>query len=148
MASSIEKTPLGDMHPGLAATTLVREALGQFKIASGVDLRYTGMKRISGSGAHRLTDGIVWVQANLRSLSGARHYVDVPIIVHDGHMVHPEVLVHEGQTRVMAQSTFDDIIGRGESYRRSPERKHVYSPPQKYPKSRHVTPMVGRGLYK
>lgn len=126
----LDVMPLGDTHPGISAVMYVREALADFDVPSQVHLTYTGMKRKSGSGAHRMKDGVVWVQAAFRSLSGVQHFVDVPVMVHAGHMVSPEVLVHNGQPRVMAQSTFDDIVGRGEVYRSEKDRKHMYcSPP-------------------
>lgn len=125
----LETTPLGQQHPGLHAVTYVREALGRFELPSQVHLRYTGMNRTSGSGAHGMSDGIVWVRAEFASQSGARHAVDVPVVVHDRRMVEPQVLLHHGRARVLAQSTFDDIVDNAEVYRSQPDRSHMFSPP-------------------
>lgn len=127
--SEAETKLLDDRHPGVAAVAFVREALSEFTIPSQVKVEYSGMKRSSGHGAHALTDGVILVKAELRSLSGARHYIDVPVAVLDRQMVYPEVLVHQGRTRVMAQSTFDDIVKQGESAQGELDRKNMYSPP-------------------
>lgn len=148
----IDHHPLGDMHPGASAVMYVREALSNFDIPSKVGLQYTGMKRKSGSGAHQLKDGVVWVEATFRSISGVKHSIDVPVMVHAGHMVYPEVLVHNGRPRVMAQSTFDEIIDGSEVYRKVNDRKHVYSsPPDEVEQARHrmtpETPQASTGIF-
>lgn len=126
---NLDHEPIGVMHPGAAAVQYAREALTEFQVPSQINLKYAGMKRKSGSGAHRMSEGVVWVDGSFRSMSGVQHHFDVPIIVRQGHMVYPEVIVHNGRPRIMAQSTFDDIAGTGEIYRDDPDRKHMYAPP-------------------
>ena len=146
--SDLDHSPIGDAHPGIAAVMYVREALGEYDIPSQLHLVYTGMKRKSGSGAHHLRDGVVFVNASFRSLSGVQHNVDVPVMVHDGHMVHPELLMHNGRPRVLAQSTFDDIVGGGEIFRPQQDRKNMYSaPPAIKDRDRGAEPVVSTGLY-
>lgn len=145
----LEHRPLGEVHPGSAASIYVREALSQFEIPSEVRVRYSGMKRQSGSGAHRMKDGVVTIEAEFESLSGVKHYIDVPVMVHEGRMVYPEILMHDGRVRVMAQSTFDDIIKNAETVNRPPDRKHMFSAPPtpgEQPRGEAV-PQIGQGLY-
>lgn len=148
-ATELETQPLlSDRHPGLQAVAVVRDALSAYDVPSQVRLRYTGMNRHGGSGAYHMTDGVVWVQAELQSLSSAKHYVDIPVIVVDRRMVQPEVLLHRGRTRVMAQSTFDDIIGNAEVHRAAPDRKHLYSlPPSRERPPAEPTPVTNAGMF-
>jgi hypothetical protein len=144
----LERRPLDQReHPGAAAILLVREAMAQFEIPSEVSLTYKGMRRASGHGQHHLTDGLIEVNADFRSISGTKHHVNVPVIVHGGYMVFPEVFQHEGQTHVMAQSAFDEILKRGNVYQKMQDRKNMYSPHLEERSSPAPVPAVGNGLF-
>lgn len=122
------------VHPSVAAMQFVRDALSDYDIPS-VKLRYSGMKRMGTGqlGDTGFQDGVITVQAELASLSGVKQYVDVPIIVRAGKMVYPEVMLHNGSPRVMAQSTFDDLIEQASIYELEPERKNMFVPPSDGP---------------
>lgn len=144
--SDLERRPLDQReHPGAAAILIVREALSQFDIPSQVEVTYKGMNRLSGHGQHHLTDGLINVQASFKSLSGHKHQIDVPVIVHGGYMVFPEVFVHQGQTEVMAQSAFDDMLQRGNVYEKMQDRLNMYSPHGS--DEGEYVPAVGRGMF-
>lgn len=121
--------PIGGQHPGAAALLIVRQALGEYRLPTEVQLRYGGMKRASGHSAFAMDEGIVMVEATLHSLSGPQHHVYVPVIVREGRILSPSILIHDGNRRVLAQSTFDDIIGMGEFRANVPDRPTMYSPP-------------------
>lgn len=118
------------VHPSVAAMQFVRDALSDYDIPS-VKLRYTGMKRMGTGrlGDTSFQDGVITVQAELASLSGIKQFIDVPVIVRAGKMVYPEVMLHNGSPRVMAQSTFDDLIEQVNIYELEPERKNMFVPP-------------------
>src|SRR3990167_519067 len=46
-------------HPGTAALSAAHTILSSFDIPAGYDLRFRGMSRTSGRGAHGMTDGVV-----------------------------------------------------------------------------------------
>lgn len=143
----LERRPLDQReHPGVPAIMLVREALSQFEIPSRVEVAYKGMNRVSGHGQHHLTDGLINVQATFNSLSGHKHVIDVPVIVHGGYMVFPEVFVHQGATEVMAQSAFDELLRRGDVHTKVQDRKNMFSPHVE-PNPRDYVPAVGTGLF-
>ena len=145
--SELETRPLPhNQHPGVVAVSLVREALSQFDIPSQVGLTYRGMQRLSGHGQHQLRDGIITVNAEFSSLSGHRHYIEVPVVVHGGYAVFPEVFVHEGETQVMAQSAFDDMLRRGDVHTKMQDRLNMYSPPAE-PVVLTEIPAVGTGMF-
>lgn len=130
LGDNVETKAIGQLHPSAAAMTFVREALSEYDIPE-MKLRYAGMKRggAEGGATHKIQEGVITIQAELKSLSGVRQYVDIPVLVHQGHMVYPEVLLHNGQPRVLAQTTFDDLIAVGDIYRGETDRKHMYAVP-------------------
>ncbi|APU88872.1 hypothetical protein Rctr197k_043 [Virus Rctr197k] len=124
-----EGAPLGNQHPGAAAILIVRQVLGEYDLPTEVDLRYHGIKRASGHGAYSVDEGIVYVQATLRSISGPRHHIDIPVIIREGRVLAPSILLHQGTPRILTQHTFDDIIGMGEFTAKAPDRPNMYAPP-------------------
>lgn len=142
-------TSLGEQHPGAAALLVVRNALSEYDLPTKVDLRYHGMHRTSGHGAYAMDEGIVMVQADFASMAGAKHSVEIPVVVKSGRMLDPSVLIHNGVKRIITQHTFDDIIGMGEFKQRVPDRLTMFSPPpgkDAKPAQRQV-PIVNPGMY-
>lgn len=144
----LEKRPLSpNEHPGQAAVLIVREALGQFEIPSEVRLHYKGMRRLSGHGQHALRDGVIVVRAEFSSLSGHNHHIEVPVVVHGGYMVYPEIFMDDrGAAQVMAQSAFDEILRKGNVYTKMQERLNMYSPHAE-PVSFDEIPAIGKGMF-
>jgi len=128
--NSVETKDMGQLHPSAAAMLFVREALAEYQIPD-LKLRYAGMKRwgTGEPGDTRIKDGVITIQAEICSQSGVRQYCDIPVVVHGGRMVTPEILLHNGEPRVLAQSTFDDLIHRGDVHKAAPERKNMFVPP-------------------
>jgi hypothetical protein len=126
--SNEEGDLIGGQHPGAAALTLVRRALASFHVPS-VALRFIGMKRTSGRDAFVMDEGVVTIEATLTSLSGPKRTVDIPVVVHAGRALMPSILIDSGLPRILAQSTFDDIVGRGEFRAVVPDRTNMFSPP-------------------
>lgn len=119
---------IGSQHPGAAALLIVRKTLAEYSTPSEVELRYHGMRRASGHGAYGMNDGIVYVQATLHSVSGPRHHIDIPVVVRQGRVLAPSILMHNGTPRVITQNTLDDIVGMGEFTAQIPDRPHMYAP--------------------
>jgi len=119
---------IGHQHPGAAALLIVRQSLAEYRIPTEVDLRYHGMRRTSGHGSYGMNDGIVYVQATLHSISGPRHHIDIPVIVRQGRVLAPSILLHNGNPRVITQNTLDDIIGMGEFTAKIPDRPNMFAP--------------------
>ena len=129
-STELESRPLSPhQHPGQAALMLVREALGQFEIPSRVAVSYKGMNRTSGYGQHGMQDGVIHVAAEFSSLSGSKHYIEVPVVVQHNHMIFPEIFKDQGgRIQVMAQSAFDEILRHGQTYTKMQDRLNMYSP--------------------
>lgn len=147
-SSELEARPLSpNQHPGQAALMIVREALSQFEIPSRVAVSYKGMNRTSGYGQHGMQDGVISVAAEFSSLSGNKHYIEVPVVVHNSHMVFPEVFKDQtGRMQVMAQSAFDEILKRGNTYTKMQDRLNMFSP-NIQPVDPKYTPAIGTGMF-
>lgn len=145
----IAGSPLGEQHPGAAALLVVRQAMSEYNLPTKADLRYMGMKRASGHSSFGVDEGLIFVEATLHSLSGARHHVDVPVVVREGRLLVPSILIHNGRKRVMAQSTFDDIIGSAEFKADMPDRRNMFSPPpdRDAVAPRRKVPVINPGMF-
>lgn len=139
--------PVGSQHPGTAALLIVREALADFNLPTKVDLEFKRLRRVSGHGAYAMDEGEVWVGATLVSVSGPRHYIEIPVMVHQGRLLSPGVLVHQGNPRIIAQGTFDDILGSGEFTAKVPDRKNMYAPPPEHGHASREVPRVSPGIW-
>ena len=126
------------MHPGTAALQAAGTALSQLSIPGGYKLNYRGMSRSSGRGQHGMTDGTIVVTADLKTLSGIRVQLDIPMIVRQGRLLEPSVFFHEGYPRIIAQSTLDSILDRGTFSRPQLARSHMYSSPPSLDEERAV----------
>lgn len=100
------------MHPGHSAMILAQEALSEYHLNGDVNLRFVGMHRESGKGAHQISEGSIMIEAQLKGVTGMTSTFNIPVIVRKGRMSFPCVVItQDGLPRVMAQSTFDDLIG-------------------------------------
>lgn len=110
------------VHPGVSAVMAVRAAIAGLSIPNP-DIRYAGMHRLSGAGAHQITDGVIDVHLQFRTARGVNHTVQVPVHVQNGRLVKPAVLIDQGTYKLFAQHTFDEMIGRAEFSQERPARQ-------------------------
>jgi len=146
-ADSSAGAPIGSQHPGVAAHHAVAAAMGEFHIPTTYQIRFAGMKRFKGRGAHRMVDGVVTMEMTLRGLSGHQDFVDVPVIVKEGRVFEPVCVIHHQNIRAMTQHTFDDILKRGEFTSKIPDRKTMYSGPPSGQQATKEVPLVRPGIY-
>ena len=146
-ADTAAGAPIGGQHPGVAAHQAVASALSEFHIPTTYQIRFAGMKRFKGRGAHRMSDGVVTMELTLHGLSGHQDMVDVPVIVKASRVFEPVVVIHHQNIRAMTQHTFDDILKRGEFTAKIPDRKTMYSGPPTNPRPSKDVPLVRPGMY-
>ena len=139
---------VGHKHPAPVCINVVRAALGEVQLPSPPTLRFARMQRKAGSGAHHITDGVVWVQASWRTSRGVQQHADIPVAIVDSYALPPELLIHDGQLRVIAQSSIDDITARATTFARDNDREHMYSaPPPRDQAPGAPKPQIGLGLF-
>lgn len=101
------------LHPGDSALGLAYEALTQFQVPGTLKLRYGGMDRQAGKGGHGISDGTIYIEGELKPIKGMASYFTVPIIVKASKMLYPSLLLTgNGIPRILAQSTFDDLMNQ------------------------------------
>lgn len=133
---------IGQDQVGVLAVQMARAALSDFNmLGSQVEIRYTATH---DARPHK----VAWVHARIRSLSGIKQSIDIPMIIRDGSIYPPELFVHDGQPRILAQSSFDDVVKAATLWRTPPDRRHWYQLPSalKLPEQAQV-PLVSEGIF-
>jgi hypothetical protein len=140
-------SPIGSQHPGQAAIGAVHRALAEFNLPTTYDTRWVGTQRFAGSGPHRVDDGVIAVELTMHSLSGIDRTVDIPVIVKEGRLLEPVVLIDQGVTRAMTQQTFDDILRQATFTAEVPDRRTMFSPPPDERRPPNIVPLVRPGMF-
>lgn len=138
--------PVGSSFPGAAAVKVADRLLKQYRLPM-YTLRYLASKRVGGYGQHGMTDGCVMLSLELKSPSGPSRIVDLPVFIHQGNVLEPSTLLCDGTPRVIAQSTFDDLINDRVFMTPDTARKHMYSPPPDLTRRPNYNPVVRDNMY-
>jgi hypothetical protein len=74
-------------------------------------------------------DAQVLIAAKITTVSGVRREVEVPVVVRNGKLLEPSVMMVDGVPRIIAQSLVDELT-RGGTFRQSVDpRGNIYGPP-------------------
>lgn len=123
------KSKINAQNAGTQSVKLVRELLDQFRLPTSPKLGYSGVRNVhTAAGSTNLEDGVVTIHAHLRTFSGVNVDFDVPVEIRHGELLEPSIIVHDGLPRVIAQSTFDEIVKDNTFYEEPPLRT-MYAPP-------------------
>lgn len=107
-----ERALIAGLHPGDSAIGLAFEALSQYNIPAQIKLRFNRMDRKAGRAGHAITDGTIFVDAELTPTTGMKSYFTIPIVVRASKMLYPSLIVTAGgNPRIIAQSTMDELLG-------------------------------------
>lgn len=144
---------LTTQNAGVRAVALVREILDSYRLPGQPKLSYSGLRGgKTAQNSSRLQDGVVTVNANFRTHSNVGVSFDIPIEIHNGELQEPSVIVHDGLARIIAQSTFDNLVERNTVRDVLPVRE-LYSSPMPpdiardaYANRIHMT-RVNRGMF-
>lgn len=117
-------------HPGIAASSFVSEALGQYEIQGTIESRYLGMHREAGRGGHEILDGTIVVGVDITPIQGVKQSIEVPITVKSGRMQEPGIFFFHKNPMVMSQSALTEVMDAG-FLEDMPEldRQNMFSPP-------------------
>lgn len=129
-----ERQLIAGLHPGDSALQLASEALSQYNIPAQIRLRYGGMDRKAGRAGHSISDGTIFIEAELKPVNGMKAYFTVPIMVRASKLLYPSVIVTStGVPRVIAQSTFDELVGYIEMDQTVTTDRHPFDSPMPGP---------------
>jgi hypothetical protein len=110
---------------------MVREVLNGYHLPALPKLSYSGMRSASvAQDSSKLESGVITVFAELKTLSGINIGFDVPVEIRAGKVVEPSVVVIDGAPRIIAQSTFDDMVNRSTLHDTRPVRS-MFAPPMR-----------------
>jgi hypothetical protein len=69
-----------------------------------------------------IADGIVMLHARFLTKTGVRDSFDVPVLIRDGQVLQPSVIMHEGRMKVLAPSSVKEMVARGTFVQEAPPR--------------------------
>lgn len=119
-------------NAGLQAVTLVRDMFNNYNLPRSPALSYSGIRGArKASDSSKLEDGVVTVYAEFKTPSGVNVGLEVPVEIRHGELLEPSIVVHDGAPRVIAQSTFDDIVSRSCLHEELPVRSMYSAPMEK-----------------
>jgi hypothetical protein len=111
------------------AIKVAREVLDGYRLPAMPKLSYSGMRNTkTATDSSKLEDGVITIFAEMKTISGINIGFDIPIEIRAGKILEPSVVVVEGAPRVIAQSTFDDLVERSTMHDTRPVRD-MFSPP-------------------
>lgn len=123
------KGKLTTQNAGQHAVQVARDLLNSFRMPSMPKLSYSGIRNAkTAQSSSKLEDGVVTVFAEIRTISGVNVGFDIPMEIREGELMDPSVVVIDGAPRIIAQSTFDDLVERSTMYDLPPVRE-LYSAP-------------------
>jgi hypothetical protein len=93
-------------------------------------VRFGGLKALRFEPDGSIRDGEVLINASLQTYSGIRAHFTLPVLIRNGQVLEPSVLINDrGQVRILAQSSIDAVQDRGVFWQKIDPRGHLFSPP-------------------
>lgn len=127
-------------NAGLHAVALVSDMLSNYRLPHTPKLSYSGLKKAkTATSSSKIEDGVVTIHADFKTTSGVGVGIDIPVEIRHGELMEPSIIVHDGAPRVVAQSTFDDIVTRNSLMEELPVRDLFAAP---------MDPETAKKLYK
>jgi hypothetical protein len=113
------------------AYEVVRDALDCFELPVRPKISYNNSKNIkyANDAPDKVLSGNIFFNVDFRTLTGAVKSATIGVPVTKGLLLDPSTLEMDGTVRVLAQSTFNDIIGRGTIYDLDPITSGMFSVP-------------------
>lgn len=122
------KMRLTSQNVGQAAISMVREILDQYSLPNRPNLGYSGIRAARLASNNKIDGGVITVHAEFRTRTGVNVGIDVPVEVREGQLIEPSVVVVNGSPRIIAQSTFDDIVSHN-TFKEQARIRPIYSAP-------------------
>ncbi len=122
-------TKLTTQNAGQHAVQMARETLDNFLLPSMPKLSYSGIRGAKvAQSSSKLEDGVITIFAEMKTRSGVVVGFDMPMEIRAGEMMEPSVIIVAGSPRILAQSSFDDIVDHGTLYENPPVRDLFSAP--------------------
>jgi hypothetical protein len=109
--SKVRESNLTTQNAGPRAVQLVREVLNNYNMQTPPKLSYSGVRDMRvASNSSKIENGVVTINAQIKSPSSVNIQFDVPVEIHQGEMLEPAIIVVAGAPKVISQSTFDTLL--------------------------------------
>ena len=132
---------------GSEAIAMVRNITSNMKFPSHLKLAYAGLKRTAnGFDNKELNNGVVTVNAEFKTLTGAHVNLDIPIEIRNGHLLDPAVFFHDGRMKVFAQSAINDLSHDLSTFM-AERGRGMFDPPQDYEAENYTHESHRPGVY-
>lgn len=95
------------------AVTFARDFLNNFNVGGRVDIKFNTVRNASYTEKGIIENGDINLDVQIRTLSGVKIKGELNIPIRSSQLLEPSVIIINGNARVIAQSTFDDIVKRG-----------------------------------
>ncbi len=120
---------LTTQNAGQAAVRMARDVLDNFLLPSMPKLSYSGIRGAKvAQSSSKLEDGVITIFAEMKTRSGVVVGFDMPMEIRAGELMEPSVILVTGSPRILAQSSFDDIVDHGTIYENPPVRDLFSAP--------------------
>lgn len=130
-------TAVGSRHPGHVAIEAAHGVLGQYNLPP-YDVYYQSVRSARGAGGRpgdawrrgeQVDDAVVHIGVRFRTQGDILEGLTIPFPLRSGRILPPAAMEYRGQAMVIGKSSFEEILERGASTSRLPDRAHVFSPP-------------------
>lgn len=133
------------------AVNFVNEFLSNYDMPGRADVKFNRMRNsayVGGSVDKEVTAGDITLDVQFLTLSGMRVNAELTIPIRDGQFIEPSTLFIDGNSRVIAQSTFDDVARKGRVVRQMTKNpEDILTPDMVKRYQEFELPVVSTGMY-
>lgn len=109
----------------VATTRDVLDEIGEFPMPPTIEYQSIRSVRAAAGGTEQtplIADGVIMLQARFVTKTGVRDSFDVPVLVQEGQVLQPSVIMHDGMMKVLAPSSVREMVARGTFTQQAPAR--------------------------
>lgn len=122
------KMRLTSQNVGPQAIAMVRQIFDAYSLPNRPKLGCSGVRAARLASNNKVDAGVITVHAEFRTKTGVNVGIDVPVEVRGGELIEPSVIVFNGSPRVIAQSTFDNVVASN-TFHEQARIRSMYSAP-------------------
>lgn len=107
------------------------DSIGEFPIPPTIEYQSVRSIRAAAGGTERnplIADGVIMLHARFITKTGVRDEFDVPVMIREGQVVQPSVIVHGGTLKVLAPSSIREMVASGTFTQQAPSRGQFSAP--------------------
>lgn len=121
------------VRKAVALTRSTLDELGEFPLPPTIEYQSVKSVRAAAGGTERnplIADGVVMLHARFVTKTGVRDSFDIPVLVKNGQVIQPSVMLHQGSMKVLAPSSVREIVAQGTFTQQAPPRSQFGGPLQ------------------